>query len=133
MNEASLKNLKPYNKATAKLNGRKGGIKSVEAKKKKKSLRECAIMFCDLECDEAMKDRLRYYGVDEELFTNGMAIICGLYASAIRGNVGAIRLLLELVGEIKANNNVITVTNTTTVNPYANLTEDELRRLASGE
>ena len=42
-----------------------------------------------------------------------------------------LRVVLELVGEIKQQQTNVNVT--TTVNPYANLTEDELRKLAKGE
>ena len=128
MNENSLKNLKPYTRQSAKMYGRKGGLKSVESKRKKKTLRECAIMFCDMECDDETKDKLRKYGVDEELFTNGMGMICRLYTSALRGNVGAVRLILELTGELKQHT-AVTVTNN--VSPYAGLTEEELRILAN--
>lgn len=132
MNEASLKNLKPYNKDTAKLNGRKGGIKSVEAKRKKKSLRECVQMYGELGCTDTMKEKLQELGVtDEEFLNNNMAIVYGLFKSAMRGNVGAVRLILELRGELKPNNNVVTVN--TSVNPYSALSEDELRKLAAGE
>jgi hypothetical protein len=49
----------------------------------------------------------------------------------MRGNSNAGRVILELVGDIKQAQTNITVTNN--VNPYANLTEDELRKLAKGE
>lgn len=46
-------------------------------------------------------------------------------------NSNMLRVVLELIGEIKqAQTNVNVTTN---VNPYANLTEDELRKLANGE
>lgn len=129
MNEASLKNLKPYNKDTAKVCGRKGGIASVEAKRKKKSLRECVQMYGELGCTDTMKEKLRDLGiVDEAYLNNNMAIVYGLFRSAMRGNVGAVRLILELRGELKPNNNVVTVN--TSVNPYSGLSEAELRRLA---
>lgn len=131
MNEISLKNLKPYNKDTAKVCGRKGGIASVESKRKKKSLRECVQMYGELGCNDTMKQKLREMGVtDEAYLNNNMAIVYGLFRSAMRGNVGAIRLILELRGELNQRN---MVTVTTNVNPYSGLSEDELRRLASGE
>lgn len=46
-------------------------------------------------------------------------------------NSNMLRVVLELIGEVKqAQTNVNVTTN---VNPYANLTEDELRKLANGE
>lgn len=132
MNENSLKNLKSFNKDTAKVCGRKGGIASVEAKRKKKSLRECVQMYGELGCTDTMKEKLRELGVtDESYLNNNMAIIYGLFRSAMRGNVGAVRLILELRGELNQRNMVTVTTNV--VSPYDNLTEDELRRLAAGE
>ncbi len=132
MNEASLKNLKPYTKETAKLNGRKGGIASVEAKRRKKTLRECVTMFGELDCSDAMKKKLKDCGIDdEEYLCNNMAIIYGLFQAGMRGNVGAVRLILELRNELKERN-VVTVT-TALYNPYADLSDDELRRLAGEE
>lgn len=130
MNENSLRNLRPYDRERAKRFGKMGGVASVIAKKKKKSLKELAALFLDLECTDEMKKKLRDYGVSEEDFTNGMAIIFGLYTSALRGHVGAVRLILELTGELKQQNAVTVNTN---VSPYDNLTEDELRILAGLE
>lgn len=130
MNENSLRNLRPYDRERAKKYGRRGGVASVIAKKKKKSLRELAAGFLNMECNDEMKKKLRDLGIAEEDFTNGMAVIYGLYASALRGHVGAVRLILELTGELKQQNAVTVNTN---VNPYANLTEDELRILAGVE
>lgn len=129
MNENSLKNLKPYSAESARVNGRKGGIASVEAKRKKKSLRECVQMYGELGCTDTMKEKLRELGVtDESYLNNNMAIIYGLFRSAMRGNVGAVRLILELRGELNQRN---MVTVTTNVSPYAGLTEEELRILAN--
>ena len=46
-------------------------------------------------------------------------------------NSNMLRVVLELIGEVKQAQTNVTVTNN--VNPYANLTEDELRKLAKGE
>ena len=46
-------------------------------------------------------------------------------------NSNMLRVVLELIGEVKQQQTNVTVTNN--VNPYANLTEDELRKLAKGE
>ena len=60
-----------------------------------------------------------------------MGVVYGLYAAAMRGNSNAARVLLELVGELKQEKTEVSVT--TNVNPYAKLTEEELRALAKGE
>lgn len=46
-------------------------------------------------------------------------------------NSNMLRVLLELINALSQQQTNVTVTNN--VNPYANLTEDELRKLAKGE
>jgi hypothetical protein len=109
----------------------KGGIASGEAKRAKKTMKECAMLFGSLGVDEKTAQSLKKQGVGGDDLTHNMAVIYGLFASAMRGNSNAGRVILELVGDIKQAQTNITVTNN--VNPYANLTEDELRKLAKGE
>lgn len=109
---------------------RKGAAASTEAKRRKKTFKECALVFGDLPADEKQKELLKRQGVTEDI-THNMGVICGLYAAAARGNSNAARVLLELVGELKQQQTNVNVTQT--VNPYANLTEEELRKLAKGE
>ena len=135
VNEKSLQNL--TNAGAFKKNSREkqqkisraGGKASGEAKRRKKGFKECALIFGELPADDKQKELLRKQGVTDEA-THNMGVVYGLYAAAMRGNSNAARVLLELVGELKqatANVNV-----TTNVNPYANLTEEELRALAKG-
>lgn len=136
VSENSLKNLKNGKKTqfksgdNAAKNGRVGGIKSGETKRRKKSFKECALIFGDLPADEKQKELLKRQGVEKDI-THNMGVICGLYAAAARGNSNAARVLLELVGELKQQQTNVNVSQT--VNPYANLTEEELRKLAKGE
>ena len=136
VHENSLKNLKKganFKKNTAEKQtkiARAGGKASGEAKRRKKGFKECALIFGELPADDKQKELLRKQGVTDEA-THNMGVVYGLYAAAMRGNSNAARVLLELVGELKqatANVNV-----TTNVNPYANLTEEELRQLAKSE
>ena len=69
--------------------------------------------------------------IDTDGVTQNMGVIFGLYKSAKRGNSNSARVLAELVGELKQQQTNVTVT--TNVNPFANLTEDELRKLAKDE
>ena len=108
---------------------RKGAAASIEAKRRKKTFRECAMAFGELPADAKGKALLKKQGVTDDV-THNMSVICGLYAAAARGNSNAARVLLELVGELKQAATNVSVTN---VNPYANLTEEELRKLAKGE
>lgn len=133
VSEKSLENLKKGKKTQFKSgdkaakNGRVGGIKSGETKRRNKTFRECAQIFGALPADEKQKELLKRQGVTEEA-THNMGVVYGLYAAAMRGNSNAARVLLELVGELKQQQTEVNVT--TNVNPYAALTEEELRKLA---
>jgi hypothetical protein len=133
VSEKSLENLKKgknFKKNTAekqKKIARAGGIASGEAKRRNKTFRECAQIFGALPADEKQKELLKRQGVTEEA-THNMGVVYGLYAAAMRGNSNAARVLLELVGELKQQQTEVNVT--TNVNPYATLTEEELRKLA---
>lgn len=109
---------------------RKGGIASGIAKRKRKTLAEYAEIYGNLPIDEKTKDTLSKQGVDADNMTHDMALIYGQYASALRGNSNSARFLAELMGELKQAQTTVTVNN---INPFANLTEDELRKLAKGE
>lgn len=136
VHENSLKNLKNGKKTQFKAGeqqakiARAGAYASIEAKRRKKSFKECALIFGDLPADDRQKELLKRQGVTEEA-THNMGVVYGLYAAAMRGNSNAARVLLELVGELKQQQTNVNVTQT--VNPYANLTEEELRKLAKGE
>ena len=136
VHENSLKNLKNGKKTQFKAGeqqakiARAGAYASIEAKRRKKSFKECALIFGDLPADDRQKELLKRQGVTEEA-THNMGVVYGLYEAAMRGNSNAARVLLELVGELKQQQTNVNVTQT--VNPYANLTEEELRKLAKGE
>ena len=108
---------------------RKGGIASGIAKREKKSLRQCAEIFGEMP-DIKTAEELKSQGIDMDVVTQNMGVIFGLYKSAKRGNSNSARVLAELVGELKQQQTTVTVNN---INPFANLTEDELRKLAKGE
>ena len=136
VHENSLKNLKNGKKTQFKAGeqqakiARAGAAASIEAKRRKKTFRECALIFGDLPADDKQKELLKRQGVTEEA-THNMGVVYGLYAAAMRGNSNAARVLLELVGELKQEKTEVSVT--TNVNPYSKLTEEELRALAKGE
>ena len=109
--------------------GRKGGIASGESRRRKKTLKECAILFGELGVDEKTAQTLQNQGVKSDDMTHNMAVIYGLFASAMRGNSNAGRVLLELSGDLKQAQTNINVNNN--VNPYSELSVEELRKLAS--
>lgn len=123
----SLKALKENRKKTQ-INGEvavRYQKKSVESRRRNKSLAECAKLFGDLPVSEKEKEELAKQGIDAEDMTNNMALIRGQYASAKRGNSNSARFLAELREELKQQQTNVTVNNT--VDPFDNLTDDELR------
>ena len=79
---------------------RKGGIKSGEARRNKKTMREALEMLMfDVEVDEAAKDKLRAAGIDEKDFNNQMLITLGLMKKAREGDVQAYNAICAMIGE----------------------------------
>ena len=79
---------------------RKGGIKSGEARRNKKTMREALEMLMfDVELDEAAKDKLRGAGISEKDFNNQMLITLGLMKKAREGDVQAYNTICSMIGE----------------------------------
>ena len=125
-------NLKPFtteqSREKAKKNGQKGGIASGEAKREKKTMRQLAEICLGAKLTKPeIEAKLREAGLPA---TYGGQMLFNAVQMAGR-NSNMLRVVLELIGEVKqAQTNVNVTTN---VNPYANLTEDELRKLAKDE
>jgi len=96
--------------------------RSCEKKRQKKTLAELA-SFGNLKADEKTCELLKKQGVDDENLTHDMGMIYGLYASAMRGNSNAGRVIAELRGDLKQQQTNVTVNNG---NPLASLTDEEL-------
>ena len=133
VNKNSLKNLEKgkntrfrTGEAQVKI-AKKGAEASNRVQAEKRTLRQCAELFGAMP-DIKPAEELKSQGIDADGVTQNMCVIFGLYKSAKRGNSNSARVLAELVGELKQQQTNVTVT--TNVNPFANLTEDELRKLA---
>ena len=129
-------NLIPLNRKTKDEQRRiavQGGKASGEARRAKKNVKECLKLYSEmLVTSPEVKSALKKSGVtDAEEMTYSMAMALQFMTSAMRGNSQMARLVMELMGEVKQAQTNVTVTNN--VNPYAGLTEDELRKLAKGE
>ena len=110
---------------------RMGAEASNRKQKQKKTLAELADIFGNLKVvDEKEKKNLQDMGVADEDMIQDMAMMVGLYRSAKRCNSNSARVLAELKGALKQAQTNVVVNN---VNPFAELTDDELRKLASGE
>ena len=105
-----------------------GGIASGKARQEKKTMRQLAEICLGAKLTKPeIEAKLKEAGLPA---TYGGQMLFNAVQMAGR-NSNMLRVVLELIGEVKqAQTNVNVTTN---VNPYANLTEDELRKLANSE
>ena len=126
-----MQNLKPIKERTSselREMTRKGGIASGKARQEKKTMRQLAEICLNAKLTKPeIEAKLKEAGLPA---TYGGQMLFNAVQMAGR-NSNMLRVVLELIGEVKQQQTNVTVTNN--VNPYANLTEDELRKLAKGE
>ena len=126
-----MQNLKPIKERTSselREMTRKGGIASGKARQEKKTMRQLAEICLNAKLTKPeIEAKLKEAGLPA---TYGGQMLFNAVQMAGR-NSNMFRVVLELIGEVKQQQTNVTVTNN--VNPYANLTEDELRKLAKGE
>lgn len=105
-----------------------GGIASGKARQEKKTMRQLAEICLGAKLTKPeIEAKLKEAGLPA---TYGGQMLFNAVQMAGR-NSNMLRVVLELIGEVKqAQTNVNVTTN---VNPYAGLTEDELRKLAQSE
>lgn len=81
-------------------NGRKGGIASGAARRRKRALKDAVDLFLSLPVtDNRVYNKLAKKGVYPEDIDNQMAMICGLHARAAAGDASAAKVLIEMLGE----------------------------------
>lgn len=92
-------NLKRPSSEEARELGRRGGIASGIARRRRKALREALDVYLSLPVqDKRSLNRLLRAGVDEDDADTQMLIISSLVQRAIDGNVRAAKLIFDLVG-----------------------------------
>ena len=134
VNKNSLKNLEKgtriheYGEDSARILGRKGAERTKQVRAEKKTMRQLAEL--------CLAGKLNKPEVEAKLKEAGLPATYGgqMLFNAVQmagRNSNMLRVVLELIGEVKQAQTNVTVTNN--VNPYAGLTEDELRKLANGE
>lgn len=99
---ANEQNLKPrdLSKEEAMRIGRLGGLASVEARRKRKRLREYAELVLSLPvADKRKLNKLTRMGIDTEDIDNKMLLIVGLMEKAQSGDVAAVREIRSIIGE----------------------------------
>lgn len=97
------KNLIPFSERSeeeAREFGRKGGIASGVARRRKRSLREAADLFLSMPVrDKRRLNAMLRDGINEEDVDNQMAIIVGLSKMAMAGDARAAKLIFDLLRE----------------------------------
>jgi hypothetical protein len=79
---------------------RKGGLASVEAKRRKKTMREALeLLMYKTELPEQTKKMLKAEGVNEDDFNHQMVITRSLIAKAESGDVQAYNAICAMIGE----------------------------------
>lgn len=96
MNDGNLK--RPSSDEAREL-GRRGGVASGIARRRRKALREALDVYISMPVqDKRSLNRLLRAGVDEDDADTQMLIISSLVQRAIDGNVRAAKLIFDLVG-----------------------------------
>lgn len=100
---ANEENLIPFSERSeseARENGRKGGIASGAARRRKRSMKEAADYYLSLpETDRRTVNALLRAQVPSEDIDNQMAVVKGITAAAKRGDARAAAVLLKMLGE----------------------------------
>ena len=79
---------------------RKGGVASVEARRRKKTMREALeLLMYQTELNEQTKQMLKAEGVSEDDFNHQMVITRSLIAKAESGDVQAYNAICAMIGE----------------------------------
>lgn len=89
-------------------NGRKGGVASGIARRKKKSMRELAKLVNSLSLSENNKKQLPT-GIDEEEATFQMAFIVKVYQQAVKGDTKAMKLWIDLSNTLDEERNKLEI------------------------
>ena len=85
--------------------GRKGGIASGEARRRKKTMREALEqLLYHGKIPETTKSMMRAEGIDDEEMTHQMVITRSLIAKAESGDVQAYNAICQMIGEKPADN-----------------------------
>ena len=88
-----------------------GGKKGAENKRKRKALKEQMELLLTLPLtDERAKKQFESMGIDADNMDNQMAMVVKTYAQALKGNINAVNVIREIIGErvveVNVNNNI---------------------------
>lgn len=94
-------NLKPVRtKEEARERGQNGGKKSGEARRRKRDAQQAARLILNLPVStDAMENNLKKMHIEEEDFTNRVALFARAFTQAMTGDVKAMQFIVEMAGE----------------------------------
>lgn len=94
-------NLKPVRTAEeAREMGRRGGIKSGEARRRKRDMKKAAQLLMGLDIkSKKLQEQVKGYGLDDEDVNNQMAVLVSMFVQATKGNVRAAEFIRDTMGE----------------------------------
>ena len=95
-------NLIPMNKRSkdeARENGKKGGIKSGETRRRNRDIKNIVAALLEAKPDGATVDRLKSMGIEDDNITNKTALVFAMFQEAQQGNVKAFETLMKYAGE----------------------------------
>jgi len=100
---SNLETLKPITTLSteeARERGRKGGIASGKAKKRKKLIKENIELLFELPIkSNKTKAQLKELGIDDDEMNNQMALVIAMYQKALKGDVQAFNTLRDTIGQ----------------------------------
>lgn len=93
----------------AKINGRKGGKASGEARRKNKNMKECLkiLLSLDVKSPKA-RQQLKALGIDDEEMTNQMALMVSMLNKALKGDKGCAEFIRDTSGQQIVNKTEVT-------------------------
>lgn len=78
----------------------KAGKASVKAKRERKAMKEQMLMLLSLPLkDGKTKQSLEQMGIDTSQINNQMAVVASTYMQALKGNMNAVNVIREIIGE----------------------------------
>lgn len=94
-------NLKPVRTAEeAREKGRRGGIKSGEARRRKRDMKKAAQLLMGLDISSPkLQEQVKSFGVPDEDVNNQMAVLVSMFLQATKGNVKAAEFIRDTMGE----------------------------------
>lgn len=99
-NEHNLKPLNTRTKSEQRKIAKKGGKASGEARREKKLMKEQMLTLLSLPLkDERVKQRFEELGIDVDDMDNQMALVVATYQKALKGDMSAMNVIREIIGE----------------------------------